>query len=899
MKDEIQGKLDIQFDAKKEASTQEPVVCLGIEFENDEARRAYFREELRKKLPVLKQIEGYPIGEDDDIINLSDPPYYTACPNPWLNDFVDEWEKEKLQLEKEGKRKTDFEVKEPYASDVSEGKNNPVYTAHTYHTKVPHPAIMRYILYYTQPGDIVFDGFAGTGMTGVATSACGQQNEITTRIETEWNTLFKTKPMMGLRHAICGDLSPYASLIAYNYNTPIDINILTKEINRIFAEVKEECGWMYKTMHEGKEIGEINCAVWSDVLICNNCGHEFVYWDAAVNHEKQCVLDDFYCPHCNALLSKKDIGIAQESYFDNALNVVSTQTKCIPVYIAYSANGNRFEKTADEYDKELVKKILQLSHNKYFPSSRLPEGGETRRNDKIGITHIHHFYTRRNLLVLSVLLDKIEKSLLPNKLKFIFTGMINRSSKMNRMHINHFFKGGGGWNGGNLKGTLYVPNLPVETSIIEQIQDKLNSFIRASAYLPTGYYNALYVGSADDIKIRDNSIDYIFVDPPFGANISYSELNVLPESWLKVVTNNSHEAIVNEKQNKNASFYLRTMSDCFAEFYRILKPGKWITVEFSNTSAAIWNFLQTSIVNVGFVISNVSALDKKQGSFNAVTTTTAVKQDLVITCYKPSVKMSELFEMSKDKSSNVWDFINELLQHLPVHVERNQSTTVVVERSPKILYDRLISYYVQHGYAVPMDATDFQTGLRERYVERDGMFFTADQAAQYEKKRNELPNGVQINAFMVGSEADGIQWLKNKLYDGSKTYQEILPEWMQAIAGVRRGDILPELRDLLEQNFIKEADGHWRLPNANDERDLEILRTKTLLREFHLYVEQAAKPKAKLKAVRVEALRAGFKQCYMDKDFATIVMVAEKIPENLLTEDEVLLQYYDIATSRV
>ena len=149
MKEEIQGKLDIQFDAKKEAPTQEPVMCLGMEFENDEARRAYFREELRKKLPELKKIEGYPIGEDDDIINLSDPPYYTACPNPWQNDFIDEWENEKKKLEERGLRREGFEIKSPYASDVSEGKNNPIYNAHSYHTKVPHPAIMRYILHYT------------------------------------------------------------------------------------------------------------------------------------------------------------------------------------------------------------------------------------------------------------------------------------------------------------------------------------------------------------------------------------------------------------------------------------------------------------------------------------------------------------------------------------------------------------------------------------------------------------------------------------------------------------------------------------------------------------------------------------------------------------------------------
>lgn len=74
-----------------------PVTCLGITFENDEARRAHFTDELRKKLqdPEFRKIEGFPIGSDKDILNLSDPPYYTACPNPWIADFIAEWEKEK------------------------------------------------------------------------------------------------------------------------------------------------------------------------------------------------------------------------------------------------------------------------------------------------------------------------------------------------------------------------------------------------------------------------------------------------------------------------------------------------------------------------------------------------------------------------------------------------------------------------------------------------------------------------------------------------------------------------------------------------------------------------------------------------------------------------------------
>ena len=122
---------------------------------------------------------------------------------------------------------------------------------------------------------------------------------------------------------------------------------------------------------------------------------------------------------------------------------------------------------------------------------------------------------------------------------------------------------------------------------------------------------------------------------------------------------------------------------------------------------------------------------------------------------------------------------------------------------------------------------------------------------------------------------------------------------MQAINGLRKGDILPELSELLEQNFIQEANGSWRLPNIQDDVDKDRLREKALLKEFKIYVEAASKPHARIKEVRVEAIRVGFKKCYMEKDFATIVMVGDKIPQNLLTEDDILLQFYDIARTRV
>lgn len=179
------------------------------------------------------------------------------------------------------------------------------------------------------------------------------------------------------------------------------------------------------------------------------------------------------------------------------------------------------------------------------------------------------------------------------------------------------------------------------------------------------------------------------------------------------------------------------------------------------------------------------------------------------------------------------------------------------------------------------------------------MFFTSAQLIEYREKKKLAPEFIPMG-LIVSNEADGIEWLRNRLrVHGPQTYQQIQPEWMQAINGLRKNDILPELKALLYENFIEEADGKWRLPNVQDDVDKAALRTKALLKEFKIYVEVAQKPKAKLKEVRVEAVRAGFKQCYIDKDFQTIVMVGDKIPQNLLTEDEILLQFYDIAVNHV
>ena len=921
---------DISLGAEGESrSATGPVTCLGLTFADDENRRNYFSDKLRKKLqdPEFRKIEGFPIGEDEDILVLSDPPYYTACPNPWITDFIAEWEAQKPD------KPADYQYhREPFAADVSEGKNDPIYNAHSYHTKVPHKAIMRYILHYTEPGDIVFDGFCGTGMTGVAAQMCGDRNAVMSlgyqvtpegavmREETGEDNKKKTwKPFsrLGARRAVLNDLSPAATFIAYNYNTPVDVVAFEREAKRILKEVEKECRWMYETLHtDGKAIGRMNYTVWSDVFVCFNCMREVVFWDVAVDKEAGKVRSSFPCPHCSAELTKRSIERAWETRYDSAINGTVQQTKQIPVLINYSLDGRRgrFEKTPNEHDLELIRKIDDSAISYWFPKQRMPEGRETRRNDPVGLTHIHHFFFPRVLNVIAAFANA-SRILLPKGL-WMMTAVIEGSSKLNRERPFGLPS--------KLSGTLYVSSMIREINVIDFINRKIERYHKKAK----GVNVISCASTTTNYQLLNNSLDYIFLDPPFGANLNYSELNFLWEAWLKVVTNNKPEAVENNIQNKGPTEYRHLMTACFKEAYRILKPGCWMTVEFSNTKASVWNSIQTALSNAGFVIANVSALDKQQGSFKAVTTPTAVKQDLVISAYKPNGGFEGRFKLSAGTEKGVWEFVRTHLKQLPIFLSKQARAEVVAERQNYLLFDRMVAFHVQRGVTFPLSASEFHAGLEQRFPMRDAMYFLPEQVDEYDKKRMTVNDVVQSELF-VSDEASAIQWLKQQITSKPQTSQDIHPQFLKEISGWKKHEQGLELSELLEQNFLRydgqgnvpsqvhsylssnfkelrnlakdsptlraKAKDRWYVPDPNKATDLEMTRERALLREFEGY-KQAQK---KLRLFRLEAVRVGFKRAWERHDYHTIIAVATKIPENVLQEDEKLIRWYDYALARL
>jgi hypothetical protein len=241
---------------------------------------------------------------------------------------------------------------------------------------------------------------------------------------------------------------------------------------------------------------------------------------------------------------------------------------------------------------------------------------------------------------------------------------------------------------GPLSGTLYVSSLITPPHVLRTF-GRNSKTIGNSLSLPISPMRGQIVSTQSANSLRNmpnNSVDYIFTDPPFGHNFDYSELNFFWESFLGVFTNQTPEAIVSSSQKKGVEDYRHLMGECFKEYYRVLKPGHWITIEFSNTQASVWNAIQSALERCGFVVANVASLDKKQHSFKAVMTPTAVKQDLIITAYKPNGGFEERFDREATTEEGVWDFVRTHLKYLPVIKRNGAILQIIPERDPRILY---------------------------------------------------------------------------------------------------------------------------------------------------------------------------------------------------------------------
>jgi adenine-specific DNA methylase len=387
------------------------------------------------------------------------------------------------------------------------------------------------------------------------------------------------------RNCVLIELSPLASSIAYSLNTSTGQDTLIRDANKIVEEVEKQFGNLVQAEISGEKYPLAYC-VWAAKLSCPYCGTNFNLWDVSVDEVEWDEIEEFTCPKCQAELTYTDCNKVRE---ENGF------TEFEPVRVSIVQGRKRVERRPNASDLKRIAQAQVMTPAYWYPDYSVADGDKLSEPKQAhGLTRVSQFFTKRNLLILSHLWAEVVKN--DNiMLRAAFTASLRRLTRFNRYMAKHKLNRSRELVGPLAK-TVHIPAIFFEANPLIYFKKKAREYSRLK--LPDGTGIRISTQSATDMpNIPSNSIDYIFTDPPFGANIQYSELNFVTESWLRAFTNASREAIISGAQDKRENDYYSLIYDSFRELYRILKPGRWLTVEFHSSSSTIWNLIQSALAH--------------------------------------------------------------------------------------------------------------------------------------------------------------------------------------------------------------------------------------------------------------------------------------------------------------
>lgn len=564
---------------------------------------------------------------------------------------------------------------EAYRGDFAVDKRDPIYLYHPYHTKVPPGVIAALVEHYTRAGEVVLDVFGGSGMAGVAAAATG-------------------------RLGIVCDLSPLATFAASINTAPQPAAAIEAAMRAMLRASRAELGWGFRT----EDGTEVDYFVRTDVFTCPRCGAEFPFFPHGVVHHRGKVetRKKFPCPACSATLDVRSVR-----------RVLEDGRK--KVGLGWVKAGRRVSRPPDRFELEAWRRAETAPIRDWYPTEVIDPRGYSARLAQLGakgISDVSRLLSPRNLRIFADLWQRVGRShprLRPG-LRSLLTSSFTVISER-----QGYFGGGGG-----MSGNLYMPIVRMERNPWKCIERKLNRFRTAEA-AKSGWTGRTMVStqSATDLRnLPDESVHYIYTDPPFGGNIIYSELNRVLEAWMGLSTATAEEAVVDPSRGRLEPEYAELLGRAFGECYRVLQPGRWITVEFHNTKASIWKIIQTALVAAGFRIEQVGMLDKGSNTILADIRPSAAKHDLLISARKPAAQ--ETPAPVATSHIQVETFVRWRLAQLP---QPTESQPRVAERRPHVLHSRFIAHHVERGLEVPVSAAHFLRRVRDGFVERDGMLF--------------------------------------------------------------------------------------------------------------------------------------------------------------------------------
>lgn len=597
----------------------------------------------------------------------------------------------------EGNEATTAATKRPRKLDVlytralPADRTGPLYGAFPYPTKISPETIALFIAAHTKPGDTIFDGFAGSGTTGLAALLCENPSK---ELRDKAKRL-RLKVRWGARNAVLYELGALGAFAGRMLTNPPDPKAFRKAADDILKTAQREEGWMYSARDAQGNTGVIRYVIWSDLLRCPSCDQDTSLWDACVSRNPAKIAAHFVCPSCSHQAPMDGVKRLTETVRDDVVGKRRKLRARHAIWLYGTTGKKKWSRLVTSEDLKLLERVAKAPVPTTVPAVEIPWGDLYRRGYHQGMTHLHHFYTRRNLIVFARLWERTEQY--PNDIRDALRFWL---LSYNASHATIMTRIVAKTNQKDLvvtsaqPGVLYVSGLPVEKNLISGLSRKLSTITKAF-YVIRGRKGRIEVHqrSSCSVGLPDQSIDYVFTDPPFGGNIPYAEINFINEAWLNRYTDRTEEVIVSNDQEKALPEYQKLLTAALSELRRILKRRGKATLVFHSASAEVWNALQTAYQDAGFGVECAGVLGKTQGSFKQVTTVGAVRGDPVLLLGKQAQK-------TEVTDANVWRVAEILRREAAFAADP-------MEQSAQRLYSRLVSHYLANQQQVPLDADSF------------------------------------------------------------------------------------------------------------------------------------------------------------------------------------------------
>lgn len=301
-------------------------------------------------------------------------------------------------------------------------------------------------------------------------------------------------------------------------------------------------------------------------------------------------------------------------------------------------------------DKNKVKEFLNFERN--YPIQDWYPDNELIRNSRIsakeGMT-VASLFTKRTLACHARLLSLIEKHSSGNELdllKVAFTSNLANCSKLVPPINSRGEMSQGAWMTGFYTGATYIENNVLnyfENRFVKTIKGKLDYLQQFGGngllnFNQLEYKNG-YKVLQNDVKkldLENESVDYIFTDPPYGDAVPYFEQSIIWNSWLKFEPDYLNEIVISDSKNrnKNTSEFEIEINKAFSEISRVLKKGKYFSLTYHSLSGLEWKAITNACIKNGFFLYDFEWLVQKSFTPRQINRLKSVKGDVLVTLIK-------------------------------------------------------------------------------------------------------------------------------------------------------------------------------------------------------------------------------------------------------------------------